>query len=283
MNESIEKIRKTLLNDHEIKSFCKKYNITGDLFERNLSILYQHYLDSKTCLSCLGKQPCALNPEGHQSSVVFINSNLERRYVKCPYLDNYNPENLDLLFFPSLIDIGELHAVESREDVYKEIKKFNKNPRQGKGLYLYGKYGTGKTFILLKLAYELTKKNIKVIFAYYPDLIRHLKSLISNGGVENMIKRLKEIPILMIDDIGGENNTPYIRDEILGPILQYRMYAFKPTFMTSNLSIEQLQNHFKDTYAETDGIKASRIIERILFMMKPIELIDVDFRRALDN
>ncbi len=283
MEEALKKIRQTLMQDKEIKEFCRKYNITNELFERNITLFYQHYEEIRPCLTCLGKKPCKTNPEGYQSSLLYINGAIERRYIKCPYLDNYIPENLELLFFPSIITVGELLAVESREEVYQAIKAYNANPLIGKGLYLYGKYGTGKTFILLKVAQELTKKNIKVIFAYYPDLARYIKSNITEGGVEGLVKQLKEIPVLMLDDIGGENNSPYIRDEILGPILQYRMYYSKPTFMTSNLSIDQLQNHFKDTKDAIDGIKASRIIERILYLMKPIKLADLDFRRALDN
>lgn len=37
--------------------------------------------------------------------------------------------------------------------------------------------------------------------------------------------------VLLIDDIGAENNSPWSRDEVLGTILQYRMDSDLTTFL----------------------------------------------------
>ena len=42
---------------------------------------------------------------------------------------------------------------------------------------------------------------------------------------------IKQIPLLLIDDIGAEKLTDWARDEILGSILQYRMDFKLPTFL----------------------------------------------------
>ncbi len=41
--------------------------------------------------------------------------------------------------------------------------------------------------------------------------------------------------ILMLDDIGAEEITPWARDEVIGPLLHYRMVQELPTFFSSNL------------------------------------------------
>ena len=38
----------------------------------------------------------------------------------------------------------------------------------------------------------------------------------------------------MLDDIGSESMTSWMRDEVLGRILNYRMHKGLPTFFTSN-------------------------------------------------
>ena len=43
-------------------------------------------------------------------------------------------------------------------------------------------------------------------------------------------KRIREANILMIDDIGAEEVTPWVRDEVIGPLLHYRMVQELPTF-----------------------------------------------------
>ena len=51
---------------------------------------------------------------------------------------------------------------------------------------------------------------------------------------------IKKVPLLLIDDIGAEGLTAYNRDEVLCPLLQYRMDNYLPTFFTSNLSLKEL-------------------------------------------
>ena len=50
--------------------------------------------------------------------------------------------------------------------------------------------------------------------------------------------------VLILDDIGAEQSTPWVRDEILQVILQYRMQEDLPTFFTSNFDFEDLEKHF---------------------------------------
>ena len=41
---------------------------------------------------------------------------------------------------------------------------------------------------------------------------------------------IKQAEVLILDDIGAEQSTPWVRDEILQVILQYRMQEDLPTF-----------------------------------------------------
>ena len=79
--------------------------------------------------------------------------------------------------------------------------------------------------------------------------------------------------ILLIDDIGAENNSAWARDEVLGTILQYRMDNDLSTFFTSNFTIEELESVLSETSKGTDEIKARRIIERIKYLTIEEKLI----------
>ena len=93
------------------------------------------------------------------------------------------------------------------------------------------------------------------------------------------IVKLKNVDVLMLDDFGAELNSSFIRDEFLGPILQYRMTAGLPVFMTSNYDIKSLLAHLSETRDENNQLKASRIIERIAYMMKVVKLDDINYRK----
>ena len=96
--------------------------------------------------------------------------------------------------------------------------------------------------------------------------------------MESKIKHYQNVDILLIDDIGAENVTPWSRDEILGTILQYRMNNKLTTFFTSNFTIEELESQLAVTKQSEDLVKARRIIERIKQLCDVKEVISVNRR-----
>ena len=81
--------------------------------------------------------------------------------------------------------------------------------------------------------------------------------------------------MLLLDDIGAEYLTPWSRDEVLEPILQYRMDEKLPTFFTSNFDYSGLEKHFT---INGENVKAKRIIERVKYLSKEVRLKCKNFR-----
>ena len=160
----------------------------------------------------------------------------------------------------------------------KDIYNLYKNNQPTKGLYIYGPYGCGKSYILAWLAEKLVELNGNVLFAYYPELVRTIKSSIGDGMLENYLEELKNTEVLMIDDIGGESNTDFIRDEVLGAVLQYRMTNNLLTFMSSNLDPKLLLEHLSSGSKDVDRVKGSRVFERIKTLMDFVLLKDKNYR-----
>lgn len=73
---------------------------------------------------------------------------------------------------------------------------------------------------------------------------------------------MKETDLLVFDDIGAENMSAWVRDHVLGSILNYRMNR-KPTFYTSNYDTDSLLKHFSYTRDGEDIYKAERLMDRI--------------------
>ena len=162
----------------------------------------------------------------------------------------------------------------------KKVKEYYDNYEKIntlKGLYLHGSFGSGKTFLIAALLNELEiSKNAITEIVYFPELLRNMKEDFSI--VEEKLDFLKNVDILLIDDIGAENVTSWGRDEILGTILQYRMNNKLSTFFTSNLTLEELENHLSITKNNEDKIKARRIIERIKQLTEDKELVSKNRR-----
>ncbi len=266
---------KEALKDKEVQEFTK--NLSKEEIELNVLLLYQQAKQNKICQACQGKDVCKSDVEYMKSTLEKTNNLINRVYDTCPYKEIINDGTLDIMFFPQTTLEEEVYVSEARDAIFHEIQRVKEGST--KGIYLHGSFGTGKTYLMMSLAKYLSRKGKKVIFAYYPELVRKVKSSIGDGTLERMISNMKTIDVLMLDDVGGEMNTAFIRDEFLGPILQHRMVNHLLTCMTSNYDINLLQEHFSGTKDESNPLKASRLMERILFMMNVVFLKDQNYRR----
>ena len=233
------------------------------------------------CAKCKKDGVCISETNFCKCELKYSNNSVKAFYKECGY---ENKGVLKTYFFEGEDD--EMFFNASRGLVLSKVKEFLDEYSKGgfvKGIYLYGPYGSGKSFILYNLAKKLVSQGKKVIYAYYPDLIREIKSSLGEKNFEKYILELKKVDVLMLDDVGAENNTAFVRDEILGPVLQYRMNHDLPLFATSNINIEMLTTHFAEANSESDRVKASRIIERMKYLMVPMELKDIDYRKTKKN
>ena len=94
-----------------------------------------------------------------------------------------------------------------------------------------------------------------------------------------MYNSVRETLLLLIDDIGAENVTAWNRDEILCPLLQYRMDEGLTTFFTSNLTLNDLEEHLASSKAGVESIKAGRIVSRIKQLTEPLSMISKNLRK----
>ena len=80
------------------------------------------------------------------------------------------------------------------------------------------------------LLHELAVAGHTGVIIYMPDFVEDLKSMITDGQkLKETTDILKSCDLLIFDDIGAENLNPWVRDHVMGSILNYRMNR-KPTF-----------------------------------------------------
>ena len=162
-------------------------------------------------------------------------------------------------------------AIQAAMDFTDNYQKDNFQP----GLYLYGKFGVGKTYLLGAIANELAKsKGIATTMVHFPSFAVEMRNSIKQNNTGEKLDAIKRAPILMLDDIGAGAMTTWIRDDVLGVILEYRMQEELPTFFSSNFSMDELQNNHLAINAQGDNepLKAARIMERIKYLSREIEM-----------
>ena len=95
---------------------------------------------------------------------------------------------------------------------------------------------------------------------------------------EDKIDYLKTVDILFLDDLGGESQSSFIRDEVLGPILQHRVFDELPTFFSSIMKMKDLTNALVADNSLLEKSKAHRIYERIKELADEFEISEKPHR-----
>ena len=125
-----------------------------------------------------------------------------------------------------LDDVGRYKAFELLTNFVAEF------PHYQKAVYLYGDFGVGKSYMMAALAHDLSeKRSVSTTLLHYPSFVLDVKNAISSGLVKEKIDQVKTAQVLILDDIGAEQSSPWMRDEILQVILQHRMQENLPTFL----------------------------------------------------
>ena len=244
------------------------------------------------CKKCKHLLDCKNSYQGHVYYPEILNDNLVFDYVPCKYQKKYDEENkyknnIYLFEIPKEIKEASMKDIDSKNKARFEIIKWlvefieKYKPNTGmKGLYLNGSFGSGKTYLISAALNELAKQDHKIAIIYYPEFLRSLKESFSEPEIYNeKFKLIKNIELLLIDDIGAETMTEWSRDEVLGTILQYRMQEGLTTFFTSNLTIKDLEEHFSISTKGVEKVKAKRIIERIQQLTTEMTLVSENRRK----
>ena len=278
-----------LLKDSDFKEYIDKLNIPYEILAKYTSLLILCKDEYSNCRKCKSILECQNKIEGCMYLPVLKDKEIQFCYQKCKYKKALEEKfkylkNVYTFNIPSIIKEANMKDIcnddKNRFPTIKYITKFIDdylNHKKVKGLYLNGSFGCGKTYLISAMFNELAKHDIESAIIFWPDYLRMLKSLFNdNNEYKNAFDKVKEAPLLLIDDLGAENITEWSRDEILCPILQYRMENNLPTFITSNLNLEALEKHL---CINNDVIKAKRIIERVQQLTNQIEMISKNLRK----
>lgn len=274
----------------DFKEFVDSLKIKEDILMKYTSSLEDAQKEHNNCKNCSSLANCKNKISGYCYTPIANNTTITFSYDACQYLekklkeDSYK-ENLDLFEMPKDIKDANFKNIykddKNRVPIIKYFKEFINNydnDKKPKGIYLNGSFGSGKTYLIASLFNEMAKKGVKSVLIYYPEFLRSLKASFQTNNYQERFNYIKKTPLLLLDDIGAENCSNWSRDEILGPILQYRMENQLPTFFTSNLTLEELETELSITSSGVDKVKARRILERIKQLTISLELISKNRR-----
>lgn len=276
LQEQLDKAKQELLSDPLVQTFLQKYSdVTDEMIEQGLVKLYEFQKERHHCLECPGLSACPNMMKGYQPEAVISRGSIDLHYRACSLKEEVEQQKLQQQLMKSLYvprdildaSFESLDRSTEREEASRKALAFamSASPgEEGQGLYFYGKFGVGKTHMMGAIMNALKSRKIESLIVYTPDFFREMKQAIGDGTFQEKLDMVKQAKVLILDDIGAETISGWIRDDVLGAILQHRMLEKLPTLFTSNYDYEELEEHL--AYSERGGIeelKAKRIMERI--------------------
>ena len=288
-----KEIYSEILNEPEIAKAMNQFQneIDPSLISSYISDLDEFLRNKEKCNGCKGIKECKQPVKGHHPKLKPSYKQLKVAYTPCQYeMNQKHLENIKSFHMPSDMlnaNFEQFILDPGRAEFYEKASLFiheYMTTKKGKGLYLYGSFGTGKTYMLSAIANILSQRGVVCGLVYFPELIAEIKSGFNNenSSAYDKIEQLKQIEVLMLDDIGSESMTSWMRDEVLGRILNYRMHQGLPTFFSSNADYDQLQHHYSYSQkGEVEEMKGARILERIKALTTPVAITGTNYRHNL--
>lgn len=150
-----------------------------------------------------------------------------------------------------------------------DVKKIDKKivallKKGGKGLFLFGNTGTGKTYALHAIRKAYAVAGHKAVIENWVELLLELKDRMNYLRVA--LDDTLEPEIIMFDDLGSEKQTEWSQ-EILYTIVNRCYEKEKRIFISTNLSLEQFTLAYGD-----------RVFSRLMEMCEPFEVKGEDRR-----
>lgn len=146
---------------------------------------------------------------------------------------------------------------------------FDEFRESGKGLLLYGRNGTGKTFYASCIANALIDAGHRVLVTNFARLSNQIQGLYE--GKQSFIDSLSSYSMLVLDDLGAERQSEFMQEMVFN-IVNARYCSGLPFIVTTNLTIEEI--------SKPQDAGRARIYNRILERCYPVEVNGIDRRKA---
>lgn len=156
--------------------------------------------------------------------------------------DNFLPDGIGL---PEAIR-SALH------NAYELSLRYAKAPEGW--LVLMGGYGAGKTHLAAAIANHRLALGHAALFIVVPDLLDHLRATFSPAsetGFDERLESIREAPLLILDDLGAHNSTPWAQEKLF-QILNHRYNGRLPTVVTTNQQLEELDPRIASRLSDLD-------------------------------
>jgi DNA replication protein DnaC len=174
-------------------------------------------------------RPCACRAtRSARSRSRLLGAGVPKRFLREASFDRQPVRDLD----PMVLD-----------DTRAYVRRVEENVRAGRGRWFYGDVGTGKTLLAMLISKAALDAGMSVAIYSVPVLLATIKETYeerSDGSYMDLFRRLSEVDLLHLDDLGAERRTEWVLEQLYS-IVNERWQEERPIVVTTNLDIDELR------------------------------------------
>jgi DNA replication protein DnaC len=114
-------------------------------------------------------------------------------------------------------------------------------------LVLVGPSGCGKTHLSAAIAGKCIANGQGALFMVVPDLLDHLRAAYQPGseaGYDEVFETVRNAPVLILDDLGVQNTTPWVEEKLF-QLINHRYSSQLATVITTNLDLSSFDQRLQ--------------------------------------
>lgn len=154
--------------------------------------------------------------------------------------------------------------------VRRFVRNLEANLDSGRGLWLFGDVGTGKTTLAMLVSRAALEVQRSVAIYSLPRLLAEIRNTLDPDGDRSyteLLDRLAAVDLLHIDDVGAERTSPWVLEQLYA-MINARYEEQRSVVITTNLE--------RDALGEQIG---ERTASRLEEMCEVVPLFGADARR----
>jgi len=186
-----------------------------------------------------------------------INRTAQQRLYHASNLEAFNKMTFSSFSVQGRLGLGD-EQIRSLQYALSQAQQFAASPRGW--LALMGTYGCGKTHLAAAIANACVEFGMTTLFLTVPDLMDWLRNSFDSADTnfEQRFEEIRNVGLLVLDDLGAQNTTKWANEKLF-QIIDHRYARKLPLVVTTNLTLEDLDDRIRSRLQDPDLCTRVRI------------------------
>lgn len=244
-----------------LSNLCKQYEIEvpAEPVNADLYDLSEYAKDVERCKMCNGK---LTDGNCYKSRLEVRDGHIHAVSIKCDLPTTWRiirRSNMPTIYMGKTFET-DFNVARVSQSVLDACSKCIRGIR---GIYLYGAPRSGKTFAVCCIINHRARNQRKSLFYNVTDLMFTLTNFQDKTDRADALFRVKNCPLLVLDDLGSEYPSEYT-GSVLYDIIDYRYTRDLPMAITSNFTLDELSRAIYGAYGERISRRLKEVCKAFL-------------------